>query len=171
MSATVDHMPEASKLYIGERVIIKGAAVTADTVVVDGVLEGDIAAHNLIVSSTGTISGRISVAGNAEISGTVLERLEVKGLLVLRSSGRIDGHVSFGTLTIEQGATVTGEISSADYRINQQSSYRAQQPAAKVEPKEEPERRDDVGVDRAVSTQPLELSPLDLIPGPFSLTA
>jgi cytoskeletal protein CcmA (bactofilin family) len=49
--------------------------------VVDGLLEGDITVDNLIVSRTGTISGRISVAANAEIHGQVFEKLDVKGLL------------------------------------------------------------------------------------------
>jgi cytoskeletal protein CcmA (bactofilin family) len=51
------------------------------------------------------------------------EKLDVKGLLVLRATGRVDGNVSFGKLTIEQGAPITGEVSSTDYRTNQQSSY------------------------------------------------
>ncbi len=96
MSATVGRVPDANKLYVGEGVTIKGAVVMADTVIVDGVLEGEIAVHNLIVRKTGTISGRGSVAGNAEIHGRVFEKLDVKGLLVLRASGRVDGNVCFG---------------------------------------------------------------------------
>ena len=125
MSATVRCIPDANKLFVGEGVTIKGAVVLAETIVVDGMLEGDIKVDNLIINKTGTISGRIAVAGNAEINGQVLEKLDVKGLLVLRAGGRVNGNVSFGTLTIEQGATITGEVSSTDYRTNQQSTYRA----------------------------------------------
>jgi hypothetical protein len=99
MSATVGCIPDANKLFVGEGVTIRGAVVLADTVVVDGVLEGDIKVDNLIVRKTGTISGRIAVAGNAEICGQVLEKLDVKGLLVLRAGGCVDGNVSFGALT------------------------------------------------------------------------
>ena len=67
MSATVGCIPDANKLFVGEGVTIRGAVVLADTIVVDGVLEGDIRVDNLIVRKTGTISGRIAVAGNAEI--------------------------------------------------------------------------------------------------------
>ncbi len=166
MSATVDRIPDANKLYIGVGVTIKGAAVLADTVIVDGVLEGDIAVGNLIVSETGTISGRINVAGNAEIYGRVFEKLDVKGLPVLRATGRVDGNVSFGALTIEQGATITGEVSSTDYRTNQRSSYRANQQASKLDSNK------DVRPGNGASTSPpLDLSALDLMPGPITATA
>ncbi len=166
MSATVRCVPDANKLFVGEGVTIKGAVVLADTVVVAGVLEGDIRLDNLIVDKTGTISGRITVAGNAEIRGQVLEKLDVKGLLVLRAGGSVDGNVSFGTLTIEQGATITGEVSSTDYRTNQQSTYRANHQVPRVDTKTEMQSA------KAASTlSPLDLSVLDLMPGPIKATA
>jgi cytoskeletal protein CcmA (bactofilin family) len=166
MSATVGHVPDADELYVGEGVTIKGAVVVADTVIVDGVLEGEITVHNLVIRKTGTISGRISVAGNAEIHGRVFEKLDVKGLLVLRASGRVDGNVCFGTLTIEQGATITGEVSSTDYRTNQQSSYRANHQAAKFDTNK------DVRPGNAAPALPtIDLSVLDSMPGPIKATA
>jgi hypothetical protein len=42
----------------------------------------------LLVREGGTIKGRISVAQNAEIFGKVLEKLEVRGLLILRAASR-----------------------------------------------------------------------------------
>lgn len=166
MSATVRCVPDANKLFVGEGVIIKGAVVLADTIVVDGVLEGDIKVDNLIINKTGTISGRIAVTGNAEICGQVLEKLDVKGLLVLRAGGRVNGNVSFGTLTIEQGATITGEVSSTDYRTNQQSTYRANHQTPRIDTKKEMQPA------KAASTlSPLNPSVLDMMPGPIKATA
>jgi cytoskeletal protein CcmA (bactofilin family) len=166
MSATVGCIPDANKLFAGEGVTIRGAVVLADTIVVDGVLEGDIRVDNLIVRKTGTISGRIAVAGNAEICGRVLEKLDLKGLLVLRADGRVDGNVSFGALTIEQGATITGEVSSTDYRTNQQSPYRANHQAPRIDINK------DVRPGKAASTlPPIDLSVLDMMPGPIKATA
>jgi cytoskeletal protein CcmA (bactofilin family) len=166
MSAKGRSIPEANKLVVGEGVIIKGAVLLADTVVVGGLLEGDISVDNLIVNKTGTISGRIAVAGNAEVFGQVLEKLDVKGLLVLRAGGRVDGSVSFGTLTIEQGATVTGEVSSTDYRTNQQSTYRASHQAPRSDTKKEAQTA------KPVSTlPPIDLPALDMMPGPIKVTA
>ena len=88
MSEKVDRTAEAGTLYIGEGVTIKGAVVVCNTVVVDGLIEGDIDVENLSVRKTGLVIGRVRVARNAEIAGKVLEKIEVKGLLVLRAGGR-----------------------------------------------------------------------------------
>jgi len=169
MSSAVDPTLGANRLHIGEGVAIKSAVVVADTIVVEGVLEGDIAVDNLIVSETGVVSGRISVGKNAEIFGKVFEKLDVKGLLNLRASGRVDGSISFGKLTIERGACVTGEVSSTDYRANQQSSYRAQPSAAK--PARQQEERPASPPSPAPAAARLELSAVDLMPGPITATA
>jgi cytoskeletal protein CcmA (bactofilin family) len=108
--STEHTMPDANRLYIGEGVTIKGEISVPDTLVVCGVLEGD---------ETGEIKGRITVAENAEISGKVYEKLDVKCLLILRSTGRVDGNISYGLLQIEQGASIAGGLSSTDYRPDQ----------------------------------------------------
>ncbi len=150
-----DRMPEANKLFVGEGVTVREAVLSADTVTVDGVLEGDIATVNLVVNATGTIRGRISVAKNAEIFGTVLERFDVKGDLIMRSGGSVAGTVSYGRLSLEQGASITGEISSPDHRA-------AQQPPV---PDHKPEIRSGNGF------MPLDLSALELMPGPIAATS
>ena len=86
-----------------------------DTLVVCGVLEGDLTVGNLIVGETGAIKSRITVAENAEISGKVFEKLDVKRLLILRSTGRVDGNIRYGLLQNEQGASIAGGLSSTVY--------------------------------------------------------
>ena len=91
---------------------------------------------NLVVGETGTIKGRITVAENAEISGKVFEKLEVKCLLILRSTGRVDGNISYGLLQIEQGASIAGGLSSTEYRPEQKPAkagdvFNSQKAAAK----------------------------------------
>jgi cytoskeletal protein CcmA (bactofilin family) len=160
MSAAVDESPEENKLYVGEGVSIKGAVLSAESLVVCGVLEGDISVGSLFVGETGTIKGRIDVAQKAEILGDVFERLNVKGLLILRSGCRVDGTVSFGTLQIEQGASITGGISAA----GQQQS--AQQPAIKPERKETAK-----AANGSTPAQRLDLSALGLAPSPLPVVS
>lgn len=159
MSKALDSKPEASKLHVGEGVVIKGATIVSDTIVVDGVLEGDISTGNLLVTATGVVRGRISVARNAEIFGKVLERIDVRGLLVLRASGRIEGDVSCGILTMEQGASMTGGISSANDRVMHRSFT--------------PDReRGAPQVHHHTSTSKrLDLPSLELMPGPLDAGA
>jgi cytoskeletal protein CcmA (bactofilin family) len=128
MSSATDTMPDASRLYIGEGVTIKGEISVPDTMVVCGVVEGDISVGNLVVGETGVIKGRTTVAQNAEICGKVFEKLEVKCLMILRASSRVDGNVSYGMLQIEQGATIAGGISSTEYRPEQKAG-KSDQPA------------------------------------------
>jgi cytoskeletal protein CcmA (bactofilin family) len=166
MSATVNALPEANnvlaeadRLYVGEGVVIKGAVLTADTLVVDGVLEGDISVGSLFIGQTGTIKGRIDVAQKAEILGEVFERLNVKGLLILRSGCRVDGNVSFGTLQIEQGASITGGISAA----GQQSA---------VPTTAKPERKEAAkATNGSAPAQRLDLSALGLAPSPIPVAS
>ena len=127
MSSAVDSMPDASRLYIGEGVTIKGEISVPDTLVVCGSVEGDVSVGNLVVGETGVIKGRIIVAQNAEISGKVFEKLDVKCLMILRSTSRVDGNVSYGMLQIEQGATIAGGISSSEYRPEQKPA-KSEQP-------------------------------------------
>jgi cytoskeletal protein CcmA (bactofilin family) len=91
-------------------VTIKGEIAVPDTLVVCGMVEGDVSVGNLIVRETGEIKGKIVVAQNAEILGKVFEKLDVKSHLILRPTSRVDGNVSYGTLQIEEGASIAGEI-------------------------------------------------------------
>jgi cytoskeletal protein CcmA (bactofilin family) len=129
MSSVVETMPDPSRLYIGEGVTIKGEITVPDTLVVCGTVEGDVSVGNLVVGETGVIKGRIIVAQNAEISGKVFEKLDVKCLMILRSTSRVDGNVSYGMLQIEQGATIAGGISSTEYRPEQKTVKTEPQPA------------------------------------------
>jgi cytoskeletal protein CcmA (bactofilin family) len=122
MSSAEPAIPDANRLYIGEGVTIKGEISVPDTLVVCGSVEGDVSVGNLIVGETGSVKGRITVTENAEICGKVFEKLDVKCLLIVRSSGRVDGNVSYGLLQIEQGASIAGGLSSTDYRPEQRTS-------------------------------------------------
>jgi cytoskeletal protein CcmA (bactofilin family) len=53
---------------------------------------------------------------DADIHGTVSDKLEVKQLLIVRATGRVDANISYGQLQIEKGAILTGELSSTDVR-------------------------------------------------------
>jgi cytoskeletal protein CcmA (bactofilin family) len=115
-----DFMPDANGpetstsniLFVGEMVTIKGEIAVPDTLVVCGMVEGDVSVGNLVVRETGVIKGRIVVAQNAEIFGKVFEKLDVKFHLILRPNSRVDGNVSYGTLQIEEGASIAGGINS-----------------------------------------------------------
>jgi cytoskeletal protein CcmA (bactofilin family) len=152
MSSTEQTIPDANRLYIGEGVTIKGEVAVPDTLVVCGVLEGDVTVGNLVVGETGTVKGRITVAENADISGKVFEKLDVKCLLILRSTGRVDGHVSYGLLQIEQGASIAGGLSATEYRPEPKPG--------KVEPFSRPDQKSGKESSRSKSATLSALEPL-----------
>lgn len=160
MSSTEHAMPDANRLYIGEGVAIKGEISVPDTLVVCGAVEGDVTVGNLVVGQTGAIKGRITVAENAEISGKVFDKLDVKCLLILRSTGRVDGNISYGLLQIEQGASIAGGLSSTEYRAEQKPAkldlYPKQEPKPQAPKQEAP---------RTPKQQP-GLSALETLPTP-----
>jgi cytoskeletal protein CcmA (bactofilin family) len=158
MSSTEHTVPDANRLYIGEGVTIKGEISVPDTLVVCGVVEGDVTVGNLIVGETGAIKGRISVAENAEISGKVFEKLDVKCLLILRATGHVDGKISYGLLQIEQGASIAGGLSSTDYRPEQR------RPTVDVYPRDQTARKQDNS--RGSKSAGLSLEPLPASPTP-----
>lgn len=75
----------------------------------DGKVEGDIACTSLVQGESSEISGSIE-AETARIAGSVRGSVVARELVVL-SSARITGDVSYDTLTIEEGAMVDGKLS------------------------------------------------------------
>ena len=93
--------------YVGACVIFKGDIVAQDTVIVEGTVEGHVAAGSVRVGTNGAIKGSLSAA-DAEIKGLLAEKAEIKGFLHLRSTGRIEGKVRCGDLEVERGAVIAG---------------------------------------------------------------
>ena len=164
--ASEDAIPDANRLYIGEGVSIKGDVAVPDTLMVYGVIEGDVSAGTLWVGETGIIRGKVTVAENAEVSGKVSEKLDVKCLLVLRSTGRIDAKVSCGMLQIEQGASITGGITSTEYRPALQAAASARleaRPDGRSESLPRPDARLTLAGNGAAGSRRAEIPGLDAV--------
>jgi cytoskeletal protein CcmA (bactofilin family) len=106
---------EPNALHVGLGVSVKGDLSVPGIVVVDGLIEGHVAARAVWVSPSGVIKGTI-VATEAEILGEVSEAIEVKQLLVVRATGRVLGDVRYGELQLEKGAVITGTLACVSDR-------------------------------------------------------
>lgn len=110
-----DFRPEEKDVvYIGEGVSLSGAIQAQDTVVVDGSVDGEIACGQLIVGPTGVVNGTISVS-EADVYGKVGSDITVKQLLIVRSSGRIEGKWTYGEIEVEKGGVLSGSAESTEY--------------------------------------------------------
>jgi cytoskeletal protein CcmA (bactofilin family) len=96
-------------VYVGAGVTLKGQLSVPDVVVVDGLVEGDIKARAVLVGKTGVIRGTIA-ATEADIGGQVVSHVEIDHLLVVRSTGRVEGRVVYGEIELEKGAVLMGDL-------------------------------------------------------------
>ena len=97
--------------FFGEGVKFKGSISVPEKIVVHGTVEGDVESRELLVGPTGTIKGDVRV-DQADVQGTILERIEAKVCLSLRKTGRIEGSATYGEIEIEKGGILSGEVAS-----------------------------------------------------------
>lgn len=99
----------AGNIVIGSDVTIQGTLVVPNRAVVNGSIEGEVTARELVVGQTGRIIGHARTE-RADIHGEVHKTLEVSQSLVLRSTGRVVGLVQYRELEIERGGLVEGTM-------------------------------------------------------------
>ncbi len=105
---------EPQHLLMGRDINLKGGQIssckrlTLDGQIVDAVLTG---AQILEVSPLGTFKGKAEV-DEAIIAGRFEGELTARKRLIVRESGSITGKVRYGTIVIEPGGQISGEMQS-----------------------------------------------------------
>ena len=112
-------LKENSSLIIGEGATIKGEIVEENEITVHGNIEGDITCKDLIVGKTGSIKGKIK-ADNLYVEGSVEGEIHIKELLKLMSSSYVSGKITYGSIQINEGGKLVGEIEFKDKNIIQE---------------------------------------------------
>jgi cytoskeletal protein CcmA (bactofilin family) len=112
-SATGFRPDQQNAAYIGAGVTVKGDVSAPEALVVDGKIDGDVAARAVVLGPSGEIRGKVN-AVEADIGGAVTGEVHVTRLLAVRSGGRVEGRVSYGEITLERGAVLKGELSSSE---------------------------------------------------------
>ncbi len=139
--ATAGFRPDQENaVYVGAGVTVKGEISAPELIVVDGLVEGEVAARVVVVGHSGVIRGHISAA-EADVSGLITDHIEISELLTVRSTGRVEGRVIYREIELEKGAVVTGDLSSTEIEERV-----AAKPAAKKAPQERQERQERIEV-------------------------
>jgi cytoskeletal protein CcmA (bactofilin family) len=122
-------LAEPNVAYIGTGVTIKGQIHAPDVIVVDGTVEGDVTARSIRVGPTGKIKGNVT-SEDADVRGSLSEKVEVKQFLLVRATGRIEGSVSCGDVQVEKGAVLAGGVFSIQ---SKQADKQAERSASALE--------------------------------------
>ena len=95
---------------LGPRDILQGRLEIQGDLKVAGNVEGDLkASGDVTVDSTATIQAAIEGA-NVSVRGQVTGNVTAKRRLTLAGTGRLNGDVKVGRLTVEDGATLNGNV-------------------------------------------------------------
>jgi cytoskeletal protein CcmA (bactofilin family) len=130
---------EKNVVYVGEGVKVTGVINAEDTVVIDGTVEGEITCERLIIGPTGEAQGSVSVV-DADIYGKVGTEITVKQLLIVRSTGRVEGKWGYGEIEVEKGGVLSGQAESTGaYAPQAKAALKAAGASKPVEEEIEPE--------------------------------
>jgi cytoskeletal protein CcmA (bactofilin family) len=104
-----DRTNEAGCIVIGEGVTVSGKFVVPGRAVINGSLDGELQADEILVGAQGKLVGNIKVR-KADVFGEVHDSLLATEHLIIRSTGRVNGNASYGEIEIERGGLVQGAI-------------------------------------------------------------
>jgi cytoskeletal protein CcmA (bactofilin family) len=63
------------------------------------------------IGPSGAIKGNV-ISTDVDVSGTLAQKADIKEFLLVRASGRVEGHVNCGDVQVERGAVLAGGIFS-----------------------------------------------------------
>jgi cytoskeletal protein CcmA (bactofilin family) len=100
------------KLTVGPDIKLKGAEITdCDTLVVEGRVEASMNSRVIQIAESGVFVGKVGI-DVAEIRGRFEGELTAHKQLVIHASGRVSGTIRYGSISIEQGGQVSGDVAA-----------------------------------------------------------
>ena len=102
---------EAISSIIDKSMTISGEIYFKGKARIDGIINGNIEGEHLILSETGKVKGDITVS-SFNCYGTLEGNVKAK-ILTARKNCSMKGRLTAGSLTVEPGASIDGEIKAA----------------------------------------------------------
>lgn len=97
-------------LTVGPDIQMKGEITTCDRVVIEGAVDATLRdVHTVELAESGSLKGTAEVQ-DAEISGAFEGDLVVRGRLIIYTTGRVRGNITYGEIEIERGGQISGNI-------------------------------------------------------------
>ena len=109
-AATVPDPRDGRQLTVGEGIRLKGEISACDRLIVLGHVDATLEQSEVLdIGKGGCFEGKTEVAA-AEIAGRFRGDLVVRGRLLVRSTGVVEGTIRFGELEIERGGQLKGDV-------------------------------------------------------------
>jgi cytoskeletal protein CcmA (bactofilin family) len=101
-----------SRLIVGPDIKLKGVEIIdCDTLVVEGQVEASLDSRVIQIAEHGVFEGTVGI-DVAEIRGRFAGELTARKHLILHASARVSGKIRYGTLKVEEGAQLSGDLAS-----------------------------------------------------------
>ena len=101
-------MAETTFSVLGPDIVINGDLTATMDLHLDGRIDGDIKCAALVQGEASEVTGAV-LAECARVAGTIKGSISADVLVILKTA-RIDGDITYGTLTVEEGAQVNGKF-------------------------------------------------------------
>jgi cytoskeletal protein CcmA (bactofilin family) len=102
--------PPASRLIVGPNIKLRGVEIDdCDTLVVEGRVEATMVSREIQIAESGAFSGKVDV-DVAEIRGAFQGEMTARRKLVIHASGRVNGKIRYGKVTVQEGGEMSGDI-------------------------------------------------------------
>ncbi len=108
----------AAPSIIGSDIKIIGNISTPGEIHLDGIIEGDIDCGMLTIGEHGIVTGIVK-ADTVTLRGTVEGKLKAK-TTHLEATAKVNGDVTYGTMTMEAGVQVDGKLIPMKKRVQVQ---------------------------------------------------
>ncbi len=101
---------EGKKLIVGRDIMLSGKITSCDKLVVEGRVEAELSETRAIeISENGFFKGTAEIE-SAEIAGRFEGTITIRQRLFIRSTGKISGTIRYGTVEIESGGEISGDV-------------------------------------------------------------
>jgi len=103
-----------SRLHVGPNIKLKGVEISdCDTLVIEGMVEATINSKTMHIEKPGTLTGT-ALIDVAEVHGEFTGDLTARTRLVIHGTGRVNGTIRYGSLVVEDGGLLCGDVKQID---------------------------------------------------------
>jgi cytoskeletal protein CcmA (bactofilin family) len=128
------------RLIVGQGLSLSGDITACDLLVVEGSVQVTLNDTRAIeISETGRFTNGKASVEEATISGVYEGELTVRGRLLVRSTGRVQGRIRYGEIEVERGGRLSGTIELLNEPVQAPASKPAEPVQTPVSKPAEPE--------------------------------